>query len=54
MFIIETNNNQIPVRYSSDEICPSCGVYSPDGAICIKCLKEAGLYVPKITCGEEI
>ena len=52
-FIIETINTQTPVRYSSDEICPSCGEYSPDGDLCVKCLKDSGLYIPKITCGEE-
>ena len=34
--------------YSSQEICPVCGIYSADGGVCSNCLKEHGLYEPKV------
>jgi len=35
-----------PVLYSMMDICPSCGEYSVDGGVCIKCQKEYGLHKP--------
>lgn len=46
-------NKEINTGYSSDEICPVCGVYSPDGDVCVTCQKEYGIYKPKITYNED-
>ena len=37
------------ILYSLDEVCPSCGRYTPEGGLCIPCQKEYDLYKPKIT-----
>lgn len=39
--------------YSSDEICPICGTYSPDGDVCVTCKQAHGLYKPKTTYSED-
>jgi hypothetical protein len=33
--------------YTSAEICPVCGVYTPEGDLCIDCQKKYDLYEPK-------
>lgn len=33
---------------SIDEICPVCGIYQPDGEVCISCQKEYDMYKPKV------
>lgn len=38
-----------PSTYSIEDTCPCCGRYTPDGDICITCLKEHDLYKPKVT-----
>lgn len=35
------------IIYSVLDTCPSCGRYTPDGEVCMICLKEVGLYTPK-------
>ena len=39
--------------YTQDEVCPICGTYSPDGAVCTNCLKTYDLYKPKVYYLEE-
>jgi hypothetical protein len=46
-------NKETNIIYSSDEICPICGAYSPDGDVCPTCQKEYGVYKPKITYSED-
>lgn len=44
------NDNDMQVKkvpYSSQEICPICGIYSADGNVCINCQKTYGVYKPK-------
>ena len=45
--------SQSLLRYSQDEVCPICGTYSPDGAVCTNCLKTYDLYKPKVSYLEE-
>lgn len=42
---IKTKNN---ITYSSDEICPLCGRYQPDGEVCIPCQKEYNRHKSKV------
>lgn len=39
--------------YSTDEICPICGTYQPDGEVCVRCQKEYDTYKPKVHYVEE-
>lgn len=41
------------VQYSLDEVCPVCGIYTPDGDVCPNCLKAHDLYEPKVSYTEE-
>ena len=50
-YTVENENTSI--CYSSDEICPICGVYSPDGDVCTGCQKNYDIYEPKITYSED-
>jgi hypothetical protein len=43
--LTEVTGTKVP--YTSSEICPVCGVYTPEGDLCINCQKEYGLYEPK-------
>lgn len=40
---IERNN----IKYTTSEICPCCGEYTPDGQVCNKCLQKNDLYIGK-------
>lgn len=31
------------LKYSQDEVCPACGVYTASGEVCNACLKENGM-----------
>ena len=46
---IQTYQSKEPekVLYTSQEICPVCGIYTPDGGVCTGCLKKYGLYESK-------
>ena len=33
--------------YSLSDTCPICGIYTPDGNVCIECQKKYGMYSPK-------
>lgn len=37
------------IQYASDEICPICGKYTPDGGVCSSCLKAHDLYEPNVS-----
>ena len=38
-----TKHPPVTIAYAFDEVCPVCGNYSPDGAVCCLCNKEYGL-----------
>jgi hypothetical protein len=44
--LIKTGKNE-NIIYSTAEICPVCGIYTPEGNLCVSCQKEYGLYEPK-------
>jgi hypothetical protein len=41
------SESRVTIIYAQDEVCPICGVYSPDGDVCPNCLKSYDLYEPK-------
>ena len=52
---VKINNKRIKIQsenqlsYFLDETCPICGIYTPDGDVCVNCQKSYDVYKPKNT-----